>query len=82
MVLLAPRVAFTANKSRLPQPSILDGLQLVVNRDAQPRRDGRSVRHTGNIKRRTYGKYAGTEIELGGEEHPTMREEDLLAVMI
>lgn len=28
-----------------------------------------------------FGKYAGTEIDLGGEQHLIMREEDILAVM-
>jgi len=29
-----------------------------------------------------FGKYAGTEIKLDGEEHVIMREEDILAVVI
>lgn len=28
-----------------------------------------------------FGKYAGTEIELGGQQHLIMREDDILAVM-
>ena len=28
-----------------------------------------------------YGKYAGTEIEIGGEDHVILRESDVLAVL-
>ena len=28
-----------------------------------------------------FGKYGGTEVQLGGEEHLIMREEDILAVI-